>query len=366
MSQRKEVLARAEALLKQTPFSKQNEAMVNSLLRLADALPTDAAEERSSNAAAEELRARAAERSKVDTADIEFREFVGKPSIETRTYSALASGQTPGSYLVPLQWRAEYQKRLASSSGWLKAGATVQNTDTGRKYLSFFADDTATTADIIPENTGTTLANPVLSQPSPDLQRFATSTLLSRELWQDMAFDASGFLQNLFATRVARKFNNFASVDGTYGLFAQLNAPATSSSSSVPTLAELVQMQDPSVIDPAYREADSEPCYMVAPAMRTRLMKQVDSNGRRIYPEIRKGELLGYPLVENVDQSAASGGVAVVFGSVKRAVLAQSVTPWLVVSAERYAEFYQIFYAFHHRMGVKLQDSNAVTALKLA
>jgi HK97 family phage major capsid protein len=180
---------------------------------------------------------------------------------------------------------------------------------------------------------------------------------------QDAQFDLDQFLQGLFAVRVARKFNNYASVDGTEGLFAQLTVGATSASSSVPTTDELLSMQDPSVIDPAYTEDGA--CYMISPTMRTRLMKVKDTTGQLLYPELKANQLLGFPVVTNIDQSSASGGVAVVFGSVKRAVLVQSQHT-LVRSRERYAEFNQTLYGFVARMGVKLVDSNAVTCIKLA
>jgi HK97 family phage major capsid protein len=364
MSNRSEVLARAEALLKQTPFSKQNEAMVNSLLRLADAMQDDG----------EKLATRSNRLAEIHDEEVtaelrmqeEFRHFVHRPS-EKRTYAALETDVATGSATVPTgQWLHQYQERLVSASGFLRAGATLQNVTNGVPFITFFSDDTANQASIIGENSLLASANPVFSAPKPNVKNFATSTTVSNLLLQDAQFDLDGFLQGLFANRVARKFNNYASVDGTEGLFAQLTVGATSSSNSVPTVDELIGMQDPSVIDPAYLSGDSLPCYMVSPTLRTRLMKQKEgTTNAMLYPELKSNMLLGYPLITNVDQSAASGGVAVVFGSVKRAVLVQSQHT-LVRSRERYAEFNQTLYGWVARMGCKLVDANAVTALKLA
>jgi HK97 family phage major capsid protein len=364
MSQRSEILARAEALLKQTPFSKQNEAMVNSLLRLADAMQDDG----------EKLATRGNRLAEIHDEEVtaelrmqeEFRHFVHRPS-EKRTYAALETDLPTGSAVVPTgQWLHQYQARLVASSGWLRAGATLQNVTNGVPFITFFSDDTANEASIIGENISLPQANPAFSAPKPNVKNFATSTGVSNLLLQDAQFNLDQALQQVFAVRVARKFNNYASVDGVEGLFAQLTVGATSASSSVPSLPELAQMQDPSVIDPAYiQDADSQPCYMVAPAMRVRLMKQLDTAGRRVFPEVADGKLLGYPLITNVDQSSASGGVAVVFGSVKRAVLVQSQHT-LIRSRERMAEFNQTLYGWVARMGCKLVDSAAVTALKLA
>jgi HK97 family phage major capsid protein len=365
--QRNTLLAKAQQILNVKPYSKQAEAEFTSIMKLVDAIDADRgadvraiqannklAEIRGEEANAKELRMQE-----------EWRHFVHKPS-EQRTYQALETDLATGSATVPYgQWLHSYQSRLSASSGWLRAGATLQNVTNGVPFITFYSDDSANEASIIGENSLLVSANPVFAAPKPNVKNFATSTTVSNLLLQDAQFDLDQFLQGLFAVRVARKFNNYASVDGTEGLFAQLTVGATSSSSSVPSLPELAQMQDPSVIDPAYTEADSAPCYMCSPAMRVRLMKQLDSAGRRVFPEVADGKLLGFPLITNVDQSAASGGVAVVFGSVKRAVLVQSQHT-LIRSRERAAEFNQTLYGFVARMGVRLVDSNAVTCIKLA
>jgi HK97 family phage major capsid protein len=366
--QRNTLLAKAQAILNVKPYSKQAEAEFTSIMKLVDAIDQDRgadvraieansklAEIRGEEVSAKELRAEA-----------EFKSFVRG---EKRTYSALAEGLAPGSYVVGYQWRATYLAKLAASSGWLAAGATVANTENGRKYLSFLSDDTANMASIVGENSLVPSNNATYSQPSPDNVAFGTFTTVSRQLVQDSAFDIGNHLANLFAVRVARKFNLYASSEvGGSGLFAQLGASApSSSSSSVPTTDELLAMQDSSVIDPAYLSADSAPCFLISPAMRVRLMKQKEATtGAILYPELKDNRLLGYPVALNVNQSSASGGVAVVFGSVKRAILVHDITPHLAVSLERYAEFLQVYFSLQHRMGVTITDAAAVNCLKLA
>ena len=364
MSQRKEVLARAEALLKQTPFSKQNEAMVNSLLRLADALPNEEAEVRGNgNDAAAELRARAAERSKVDVAEEEFRHYLR--TIEKRSYTAMnvATG-SQGGYLVPNAWRKEYQSRLVSSSGILKAGVTVIDTENqyGRTWLHFFSDDTANEAEILAENAAlSSTPVPAAAVKTPPVVKFSTGGLVSGEILADAAFDLDQYLQGLFAVRVARKFNNWASVDATYGLIPQITVSATAASQTVPTIVELTNMQ--TAIDYAYREDGA--AYMLSPALEAVLRQQVGTSGNKLYPEMERGQLLGHPYTVNVDLPYAAGSVGAVFGSFKRLAIVQNVRPILTKSVERFAEFDQQFFAFFHRMGIKLVDANAATALKL-
>jgi HK97 family phage major capsid protein len=360
---RAELFSKAQQLLNANPFSLQVEAQFKRTMQLLDAVDIDLKYGENVE------RLRSMEREDTEARSLrtqeEFRHFVNRPSSEKRTYTALTAGDTPGSFIVPTgQWLNQYQERLKSSSGWLRAGATLHNTATGAPYLTFFSDDSANVASIQGENVLLPSANPVFTAPKPDLQNFATSTTVSNPLLQDGQIgDLDAFLQGCFGGRVGRKLNTFATSDATYGLLAQLTVGATAASTSLPTLSELSDMQG--AIDSAYVEADSQPVYMAAPALISLLRKQVTTGGQRIYPEIADGKLLGLPLIANVDMSAAAGSVAVVCGSVKRAVLIQSVNPNVVRSGERYAEINQTFFGLVHRLGVKLIDANAVTALKL-
>jgi HK97 family phage major capsid protein len=55
-----------------------------------------------------------------------------------------------------------------------------------------------------------------------------------------------------------------------------------------------------------------------------------------------------------------------VCGSIKRGILVQDTGSVLIRSAERYIELGQTLFGFVSRLGVKLVDGNAVSALKLA
>jgi HK97 family phage major capsid protein len=357
IEKREALLTKAEELLARRPFSKQLEAEFNSTLLLADSFNDGARRERIASVMGAEARNTA------DEAEVQFRNYTR--TSEKRSYSALnvATG-SQGGYLVPTKWKAEYQTRLTSASGWLKAGATVVDGPAigGNPYLSFFSDDQANQAEILTENTAfasTPLV--VASVKTPVVFKFSSASLVSSELTDDIAFDLDRYLKSLFAVRVARKFNNFASVDSTYGLFSQLTVGATTASTTVPTIVELTNMQ--TAIDYGYREDGA--VYMLSPGMEAVLKQQVGTSGNKTYPEMADQKLLGYNYVVNVDQPYAAASVGVVFGSFRRAILVQSVNPILLRSVERYAELSQVFYAFFHRMGVKLVDANAVTALKM-
>ena len=363
---RAELIQKAEVVLARRPYSKMDEAEFKSLIDLADAFADGPRRERVDTIVSAELR------KNEDETEMQFRSYARKP--ENRTYTAMnesTGGQ--GGFFVPEKWNAAYQLRLASSSGLLKAGATVVDSPAvlGRPFLSFFSDDVANEASIVPENQAITASNPVAAVKSPVTVKFGTSSTVSSELVQDAAFNLDDFLQSLFGTRVSRKFNNWATTDATNGIIPQLatlvtggSYGATSSSSSLPSETELAAMQ--SQVDDAYMEADSAPVYMMNNAMRVALMQARDSNGARMFPEIaRNNSLLGFPIISNVDMSVAAGSLAVVFGSVKRAVLVQKSRPTFMASVERYAEFGQMFYLLTQKLGVKLVDQNAVTALAL-
>lgn len=362
LKDRSDLLTRAQVLLNTKPFSKQVEAEFARTMQLVDVYDSDRKHER----ALETLRG--IDREERDTRALrleeEWRHFVHRPH-EKRTYQSLETDITPGSAVVPQsQWLREYTARLISASGWLRAGATLHQTTNGVPFSTFFSTDT-NAASIIGENQALPQVNPVFTAPTPTVKTFATSVGVSNQFKQDAQIgDLDVFLQSVFALRVGKSLNNYATVDATNGLLAQLTVGATAASTSLPTLGELVDMQGR--IDPAYMEPDSAPCYMMSQALRTLLLKQVAASGNLLYPEIKNGQLLGLPLVINVDQSAASGSVAVVCGSVKRAILIQSVNPVMIRSVERLAEINQTLYGMVHRLGVKLIDGAAVTALKLA
>ena len=364
--ERNELLTRAQNLLNTKPFSKQAEAEFSRVMQLVDVIDADKKHERALQSLQEH------DRDEAQTAELraeaQFKEFVRYRGMEKRTYSSLAEGAAPGSYVVPTgQWRREYQSRLVSASGWLQAGITIKSTQTGRPYISFFDDDSANFAQIqATENTLLPAANPTFSCPTATPVAFASSTLLSNQLNQDVqngSFDVDGFLQTLLGKRVGRAFNTWATNDATYGLLPQISVSATAASTTTPTLAELVGLQ--AALNQAYLEADSKPVYVMSQTLKLRLAAVTDANGRRLYPEIDKGMLLGLPCIVNADMVATPGSTAVVCGSVARLAIVEDVAPTLIKSLERYVEYFQTMFGIVHRLGVKLVDSNAATALQL-
>lgn len=360
---RASLIAQAEGLLRNNPFTKEHSAKFDALMSLANAFQ-ESSEDRFRSAS---VGAHISEQA--EAAEKEFRNYV-RTGKALRTYVPMNEGTgSQGGYFVPEQWRSEYQSRLVSATGLLAAGATLAELKTGRKYLSFLSDDTGSEAEILAENTqlndGANPVNPVAAVYSPTLNKYATSTVVSNEELVDAAFDIDGYLQKLFAVRVSRKANNYMTADGTNGIIGKLTVGATTAA-AVPSLAELAAMQSPAQIDPAYLEADSQPCYMISPALRATLLAQTGSgSGNKLYPELSEGKLLGFPVCINVDMSASAGSVAATFGSVKRAVFVHSTPAILVRSKELQAEFDRTYFALFHRLGAVVTDVNALTALQL-
>jgi HK97 family phage major capsid protein len=356
VEKRSALLEKAEAILARRPYSKQDEAEFKSTMLLADSMADGARRERIAGIIGAE------ERNAADEAAVNFRHYVR--TAERRTYSGLVAGTgSAGGFLIPVEWKRQYQAQLVSSSGILKAGATiVEGPAIGAKpYLNFFSNDSGNVATVSAENAQLTKTNPVASVTTPHVSKFGTGLNISNELVADLGFDLDSFLQGTFGVRVGRAFNTFASVDSTYGVIPKVTVSATAASSTLPTIAELTNMQ--TAIDYAYREDGA--AYMLSPALEILLKQQVGTSGNKVYPEMENGRLLGHNYVVNVDQPYAPSGVAALFGNFKRAFLVQEVSPVLIASKETYAEYFQTAFFYFHRLGIKLADSSAVTGLAL-
>jgi HK97 family phage major capsid protein len=353
---RNALIEKCESILARKPFGKMDEAEFKSTMLLADSLNDGARRERIAGVLGAE------ERNAADEAAVNFRNYMRSP--ERRTYSGLVAGTgSAGGFFVPTEWKRQYQAQLVSSSGILKAGATiVEGPAIGAKpYLNFFSSDSGNVASVLAENAQLTKTNPVASVSTPHVVKLATGLNISNELVGDISFDLDSFLQSTFGVRCGRAFNTFASVDSTYGVIPKVTVSATATSSTLPTIAELTNMQ--TAIDYAYREDGA--AYMLSPALEILLRQQVGTSGNKLYPEMENGRLLGHDYVVNVDQPYAPAAVAVLFGDYKKAFLVQEVSPVLIASKETFAEFFQTAYFYFHRVGIKIADTSAVTALAL-
>jgi HK97 family phage major capsid protein len=279
---------------------------------------------------------------------------------ELRTYSPEDSNS--GSVLIPQSWSAAYGERLKAFVGIREAGATVITTSTGNPYRLPFSDDTSTDGLILAENLQMPLANPTFSTNALGAFNFVSQGVqVSNQLIADSVFDLDAYLQNIFAKRIGRAANSAMTLGtgGLTGVIPSITNVQTGNMAGVIGLGDLVALQN---IDAGYLPTA---VYMMAPATERFLKNVVDANGRRVYPEMNKGKLLGYPYVRNAAMSAPTANTpSVVFGSFKFGVTIREVKPTLVVKKERYAEQYTTFYALIHRQDVKVTDPNALSVLQ--
>ncbi|HWY42635.1 MAG TPA: phage major capsid protein [Candidatus Sulfotelmatobacter sp.] len=297
----------------------------------------------------------------------ERRAFINENKLNARTYQPETS-QT-AAVLIPNQWAGAYLDRLKSFVGIREAGANVITTKTGGTWKYPFSDDTANNGERLNETDLVSLANPTVSVNTLNSFRYtAKGVQLSTEFAEDIGFDLSGWLQDMFAKRIGRitntEFTNGAG-GGPAGVLPSItNVPvaATGSTTSV-TVADLVAAQN---IDAGYLPGA---VYMFSPGIERVLKSMVaTASGLRIFPEMKDKMLLGYPYVLNTAMPASftANAKAVVFGNFKRGVLIRETAPLLVVSYQRYAEFGQAYYSLTHRQDCVTTDPNALAVLQQA
>jgi HK97 family phage major capsid protein len=281
---------------------------------------------------------------------------------ELRTYAP--ENTTSQGVLVAPQWAGAYAERSKSYMGLREAGATVVTTATGAPWKQPFSDDTANSGERLNENDAVSLANPTESSNLFGAFRYGSRGIqFSTELAQDMGFDLNAYLQDIFAARIGRltqsEFTNGAS--GITGVLPAITNVLTAASATAVGMDELIDLQN---IDTGYLETS---VYMLAPATARLLMKSVGTDGRRLYPEMNEGKLLGYRFALNTAMSApAANGLSVAFGSFHRGVVIREVNPVLVVSRERYAEQGMMYASLTHRQDCKVVDANALSVLQQA
>jgi HK97 family phage major capsid protein len=344
---RSALIAQANQLVnKPGIFTKEDRAKFESLMSLADALNVE------TEPSVEHRQA------KIDAA---FRRYVRTgDATELRTYTP--DDTVAGATLIPQTWSAAYSERLRAFVGLREGGATVITTTNGDPYRVPFSDDTTTDGTILAEDTAMPLANPTFQTNALGAFNFVSQGVqISNQLLADSVFDVDAYLQNIFAKRIGRAANASMTL-GTGGLSGVLPNIANvipGAAAGLIGLADLVALQN---IDAGYLPTS---VYMMAPATERFLKQVVAADGNRLYPEMSKGTLLGFPYVRNSSMSGpTSNAFSVAFGSFQLGVTIREVTPTLIVKKERYAEQYMTFFALIHRQDVRVTDPSALAVLQ--
>jgi HK97 family phage major capsid protein len=279
-----------------------------------------------------------------------------------RTYSPEDS--TAGAALIPQKWAAAYGERLKAFVGLREAGATIISTTNGDPFRYPFADDTANDGQrLVSEDIAMPLANPIFSLNAMGAFNYVSQGVqVSNALINDSDFDIDAFLQNIFAKRIGRIVNSeFTNgvAGGPTGVLPSITNIIPGAAAGQIGLGDLVALQS---CDEGYLPTAK---YMFNGVTERLLKNAVGSDGRRLYPEMNEGMLLGYPYVRSKAMpSPASNSLSVAFGSWKFGVAIRETTPTLIVKKERYAEQFMTFYALIHRQDVKVTDPNALTVLQ--
>lgn len=282
---------------------------------------------------------------------------------ENRTYVPETT-QTAAAY-IPQQWAGDYLARLKSFVGIREAGANVVSTNSGAAWKYPFSDDTQNDGERLNENDLVSLANPTLNITTLAGFRYTSKGVqISNELVQDFGFDISSYLQDLFAKRIGRIVNReftLGAGSGPAGVLPSITNILPTASPTAVTVAELVALQS---VDAGYLPGA---VYMFSPSIERALKAMVGTDGLPVFPEMRTGKmLLGFPYVLNTAMAAAFAANAqtVVFGNFKRGVTIREVTPLVVASRERFAEFFMAYYSLTHRQDCMVTDANALAVLQ--
>jgi HK97 family phage major capsid protein len=281
---------------------------------------------------------------------------------EYRTYAPMTDS-VQGAYIVPAQFANAYSERLKDFVGVREAGAQIITTVRSGSMKYATVDDTGNTGERLAETDAVTLANPTINSVSLSSYRYGSKGVqVSNELVEDSAFNLSAFLQNIFAKRVGRLTNQEFTLGGSSamtGLVPSITNVVAAATVSAISMGDLVALQ---AIDEGYLPTA---CYQLNQTTERALRLEADSDGLRLYPELSNGMLLGFPVVRNNALSAAgANNFSAVFGSVTLGCTIRELAPQLVVSAERFAEFYQTYYSLIHRQDFVVNDVNALSVLQ--
>jgi len=284
---RAEVISRAEQILQRKPFTQEDTALANGLLRLSDAMLIDG-----ESSSADEQR----------KASLRFRELLRG---ETRTYTPLSTS----AQLIAQGFEADV-KSLEIADGPLFAGSPLltnfyaSNMAPSKTVVS---DDLSSTGFVLTENSGAGAdeAEITFSGVTFGKKFFSTGIMLvSAELVEDLSSWTT--TQQLVAKTTAARLSR---IQNSVNLAALKTALALNSSAAVSaggasiTAANVYSLV--SAVGAAYRPSAA---FIMSPAKQTALGALITAGGgEREFPDVlnAKPTLLGYP-VHIVAAAAAS------------------------------------------------------------
>jgi HK97 family phage major capsid protein len=300
-NQKAVLLSRAADLISKKDFNRQDRALVESYIQLANALG-DARESRT-----EEVRAKQAEHLE------EFRTYLATGLLEKRTYAPLDTVGI-GGFLLPM----EFQEELFRGVGLIEPLFDESNvrfirTQTGRSLKAPGIDLSAMTASIIAQNTDNPPAtNPVFSSKTFGAFTYKTSPVgLSFELSQDSFDDVSEIITEAFevgfANGIGQDLISGNGVSAPQGLLtAATDSGVVTASNTAITANEIASIYFKL---PRIHRLNPMTAWVVSDGVYQLLRKAQDSSGRPLLSyEDGTESLMGRKVL--VSPSMASGSSA--------------------------------------------------------
>ena len=282
----------------------------------------------------------------------------GQKSISLKSGSkrALSVGtDNVGGYTVADEMMGAIEDALLAYGG-IREACTVLKTKTGADLPMPMANDTGNVAALLSEAGTVSEQDASFSSKTFKAYKFSSLQKVSRELITDSSIGIESWLGQQMGTRIARAFNNYATV-GTgssqpSGVVTDAaDSGVTLASASAITYAEIVSIFH--TVDPEFRNAPG--CaWMFADAWLKYIRSLVDSNGLPLWqPSMIAGApdtILGKPFYVNQDVPSTTGTKAILFGDLSKFVMREVDDYVLMKLSERYADADQLGFVIFARM----------------
>lgn len=347
--ERSSLLVEAETITRKSPFSREDSAKVDALLRLADSLGAETIHRADDGPYGEAFRAY------LRTGD---NKMIREAAVATFGQRALLTTNT-GANLVARGFTVALESALKAYDPLFNVSTLVE-TANGSPFNHPFVDD-AVASQVATEGVGTTSTDPAFSAIAfSDCPRESTGyVLVASELINDALYDLPTVLAQIFAGRIARG----AGSRMVTSLLADATSALTTTGAGVITADELLTL--PASLDAAYAARGT---WMMGFSTYLYILKiKGSTSGDFMFPA--EADAAGYPLLcsrrvylsPNMP-AIASGSKPVTFGDhgkFFRRVVRDSQR--LNVKVERWAESGQVGYELQLRIDGKLaKNTNAM------
>ncbi len=284
-------------------------------------------------------------------------------SLKAGTKRALSAGTTTaGGFSVANELMGAITDALLAYGG-IREACTVLKTKTGADLPMPMSNDSSNSAALLAEAGTVAEQNAGFTSKTFGAYKFSSLQKCSRELVVDSSIGIESWLGEQMGTRIARAFNNYATV-GTgssqpSGIVTDAaDSGVTLASATAITYAEIVSVFHS--VDPEYR--NSAGCaWMLSDTILKFIRSLVDSNGLPLWqPAMVAGSpdtILGKKFTVNQDVPSATGEKCLLFGDISKFIMREVDDYYFVKLTERYADSDELGFAIFARMDSGLLDA---------